>query len=77
MTASFETTTTAPSAATLSPRERVAARIDNQIANGAKGEHILQIIERQTLGFSAEHKKLAFITARLLSDDDLAEGKAA
>ncbi|WP_439559890.1 hypothetical protein [Roseinatronobacter sp.] len=52
--------TKTPEAATMSPRQHVAAMIDDLAANGLQGEHILQMIERRVLSFSNENKKLAF-----------------
>ncbi|WP_028711371.1 hypothetical protein [Paracoccus sp. J55] len=59
--------------ATLSPREHVAKMIDTLAAKGWQGEHILQMIERQTLGFSTEQKRIAFFWSHPVDWLDAAE----
>lgn len=56
--------TTTTETATLTPRQRVAAMIDDLAASGCQGEHILQHIERQIAGFSTESRKLAFFWSK-------------
>lgn len=73
MTDQTKLNTTAPMAATLSPRERVAAMIDDLAACGTKGEDILKRIEGQTVGFSSRQLKLAFFWAKF-TDSEMGEG---
>lgn len=63
-------TTPATGEAIQSPREYVAAMIDDLAAKGWKGEHILKMIERQTLCFSDEQKRLAFFRTSDVTDDE-------
>lgn len=64
---------TPPVAATLSPRERVAAMIDDLAALGTKGEDILKRIECQIVGFSHKQRKLAFFWEKF-TDSEMGEG---
>lgn len=67
--------TKTPETATFTPRQRVAAMIDDLAAKGWQGEHVLQMAERQIVGFSTEHKKLVFWWDAPLTEDQ--EGEAA
>lgn len=51
--------------ATISPRHRVVAMIDDFTAKGRQGELILQQIERQVVGFSSKNLRLAFFWAKI------------
>ena len=59
----------ARTAATPTPRQRVAAMIDDLVAKGREGEHILQQIERQTVGFSSKQQRLGFFWSKFTEDE--------
>ena len=60
------------SAATSTPRQRVAAMIVDLAAKGLEGEHILQQIERQVVGYSSKQQRLGFFWSKF-TDDEMSE----
>ena len=64
-----ETNTNAFEAATPTPRQRVAAMISDLAAEGLEGEHILQQIERQIVGYSSKHHRLGFFWSKFAEDE--------
>ncbi len=63
------TTTTTPEKGCPTPRQRVAALIDDMITQGSQGETILQHVERQVVGFSGKHRRLGFFWAKFTDDE--------
>lgn len=53
---------------TASPREHVAAQVEELARRGWSGEHILQVVERQAFGFEPTRRKLAFFRVSDLND---------
>ncbi len=46
-----------------SPREHVASIIEDAVAKGYKGEHILMLIERFVTGYDTNDKRIKFFYA--------------